>query len=84
MPRYVASARRSTMCGTAVHGDLVTARREAAADLLHGGLEAAVGGRDAARADEGDLHGRAPAAAMAWRRCGGRGGVTAAAAAAAS
>ena len=40
----------------AVNRDLVTARGELAGQVLDGGLEAGVRGRDAAGSDEGDLH----------------------------
>ena len=47
----------------AVDGDVVAASGEARADVLDGGLEPAVGGRDAARAEQGDLHRVASSAA---------------------
>ena len=44
----------------AVDDDLVAARGQPGGELLDGGLEAAVGGGDAARAEDRDLH-RLPA-----------------------
>ena len=45
----------------AVDRDVVAARGQAARDLLDGRLEAAVGGRDAARSEDGDVHPSRPA-----------------------
>ncbi len=57
--------------GAAVHRHLVPARAEALGQVLHGGLEAAVGGGDAAGAEHRDPHATASATAAHAARAHG-------------